>query len=65
MENIETCSICHEEFKEPCHLPCNHIFCRNCITESLEVSIVKNIIFFLFSRIFKVVRFAVEFVVIC
>ncbi|KAL0217211.1 hypothetical protein RCL1_007694 [Eukaryota sp. TZLM3-RCL] len=32
------CSICSEDFKDPCCLPCGHSFCRVCITKSLTRS---------------------------
>ena len=30
------CSICHEQFKEPRVLPCQHTFCRRCLQNTLE-----------------------------
>lgn len=30
------CSICQDEFKEPIRLPCNHIYCEQCISEWLD-----------------------------
>ncbi|CAK70952.1 unnamed protein product (macronuclear) [Paramecium tetraurelia] len=32
----ENCSICFEDFEDPVKLPCNHIFCRDCIVVALE-----------------------------
>lgn len=32
----EECSICKDSFKNPISLPCDHIFCDECISEWFE-----------------------------
>lgn len=32
------CSICHSPYNEPVSLPCSHIFCKSCITQSLMIN---------------------------
>ncbi|CAD8212275.1 unnamed protein product [Paramecium octaurelia] len=36
MSQQENCSICFEDYVDPIKLPCNHIFCRECIVVALE-----------------------------
>ncbi|XP_071078599.1 E3 ubiquitin-protein ligase TRIM56-like [Haliotis cracherodii] len=35
-ENFLTCSICREEYKDPCTLTCGHTFCKGCLGEFLK-----------------------------
>ena len=28
------CGICHKKPKDPCYLPCSHVFCRQCLIDS-------------------------------
>lgn len=37
MSQHDNCSICFEDYEDPVKLPCNHIFCRDCIVVALEV----------------------------
>ncbi|XP_071080204.1 E3 ubiquitin-protein ligase TRIM56-like [Haliotis cracherodii] len=35
-ENLLSCSICTEGYKDPCTLTCGHTFCKGCLGEFLE-----------------------------
>jgi len=40
MKETLTCTACHEIFRDPCSLPCQHHHCRGCIEEYLELNTV-------------------------
>ena len=36
LEELVTCTVCRELFKNPKELPCNHTFCHDCIVKLFE-----------------------------
>ena len=38
LEELLNCAICLNKFKDPVLLPCNHSFCKQCITDLLARS---------------------------
>lgn len=39
VEDLFQCSICLDVFKDPVSTPCGHNFCKNCITEHLNIDV--------------------------
>ncbi|KAA0702501.1 Tripartite motif-containing protein 59 RING finger protein 104 [Triplophysa tibetana] len=46
MENLEedlTCSVCYALFSDPRVLPCSHTFCKSCLDNVLQLSVITSI----------------------
>lgn len=46
MENLEedlTCSVCYALFSDPRVLPCSHTFCKSCLDNVLQLSVIASI----------------------